>query len=156
MSIGQSDLAQRTRMPGAATLVATMKAHGAATLLVSGGFSVFAERVAGLAGFDDIQANRLILADDRLTGAVGEPILGRDAKLTALRGRAAALGLGLDGTCAVGDGANDLAMVTAAGLGVAFHAKPVVAAAALARVRHGTLTTLLSFQGYRRREFRTG
>lgn len=145
-----------TLMPGAATLVATMKAHGAATLLVSGGFDVFAARAAALAGFDEHQANHLGLAGGRLTGAVGEPILGREAKLAALRGGAKALGVGLEATCAVGDGANDLAMVAAAGLGVAYHAKPVVAAAALARVRHGTLATLLSFQGYRKHEFCTG
>ncbi len=144
-----------TLMPGAATLVATMKAHGAATLLVSGGFDVFAAPVAAMAGFDDHQANHLLIADGRLTGAVRVPILGREAKLMALQDRARGLGADLDATCAVGDGANDLAMVTAAGLGVAYHAKPVVAAAALARVRYGSLETLLWFQGYRRAEFRT-
>ncbi len=142
-----------TLAPGAATVVATMKAHGAATLLVSGGFDVFAARVAAMAGFDDHQANQLLIIDGRLTGAVREPILGREAKLAALRDRAAGLGLDLAATCAVGDGANDLAMVTAAGLGVAYHAKPVVAAAAMARVRYGSLETLLWFQGYRRQEF---
>ena len=141
--------------PGARALVATMKAHGAATLLVSGGFDVFVAQAATAAGFDEHQGNRLAVADGALTGDVVMPILGREAKLTALRETAARLGLGPADVCAVGDGANDLAMIGAAGLGVAYHGKPVVAAAATARVRHGDLTTALLFQGYSRRDFRT-
>jgi phosphoserine phosphatase len=139
--------------PGARTLLATMKAGGARCLLVSGGFEFFTSRVAVAAGFDEDRANRLLEADGRLTGLVGEPILGREAKLAALQGEAAALGLAPDLTLAVGDGANDLAMIGEAGLGVAYYAKPVVAAQADARVDNGDLTALLYFQGYRADEF---
>ena len=130
-----------------------MAAHGARCVLVSGGFTFFTSRVAHAAGFHADRANTLIEADGRLTGAVGEPILGREAKLTALNEEIAQGGLDLSQTLAVGDGANDLMMIQAAGLGVAYRAKPVVAALADARVDHGDLTALLYFQGYAASEF---
>jgi phosphoserine phosphatase len=135
--------------PGAAALVRTMRAAGARTLLVSGGFTFFAERVAGAAGFAEHSANTLLAAGGRLTGAVAEPILGREAKLEALRAAAHDLGVGLDAALAVGDGANDLAMVEAAGLGVAFRPKPALAERADAVIRHADLDALLALQGYR-------
>jgi phosphoserine phosphatase len=138
--------------PGAAELIATMRAHGATTALVSGGFTFFTGRVARLVGFDVHRANELLHADGRLTGAVGEPILDRDAKLTELKALAASRNLPLEATIAVGDGANDLAMLRAAGLGVAFRAKPIVAAEARARVDHADLRALLFAQGYRAAE----
>ncbi len=136
-------------MPGARELVATMRAHGATTALVSGGFTFFTGRVAALVGFDLHRANTLLDDGMALTGAVGEPILDRDAKLATLRELAAARGLAVEQTLAVGDGANDLAMLRAAGLGVAFRAKPVVAAEARAELRHASLRGLLFAQGYR-------
>lgn len=140
---------ERVRLnPGAATLVRTMAAHGARCVLVSGGFDVFTARVAAAAGFAAHRANRLIDDGARLTGAVALPILGREAKLAALNEEAALLGVALSETLAVGDGANDLAMIEAAGLGVAWRAKPIVAARADARVDHADLTALLYFQGY--------
>jgi len=132
---------------GARTLLATMKAGGAHAALVSGGFTFFTERVARLAGFDEHHANTLLFADGVLTGDVARPILGQQAKLDQLNRITEALGIGLDDALAVGDGANDLAMIQASGLGVAFHAKPVTANAAGARVVHGDLTTLLYYQG---------
>jgi phosphoserine phosphatase len=145
---------ERVRLnSGARTLVATMAAHGARCVLVSGGFDFFTGRVASAAGFQSDRANRLIEADGRLTGQVSDPILGREAKLAALREEVAALGLEPSAALAIGDGANDLAMIEAAGLGVAYRAKPVVAARADARVDHADLTALLYFQGYRAEEF---
>ncbi len=145
---------ERVRLnPGARTLVETMKAHGARCVLVSGGFTDFTDRVAEAAGFQAARANVLERADGRLTGRVREPILGREAKLAALQAEAETLGIGLDATLAVGDGANDLAMIEAAGLGVAYRAKPVVAARADARVDVADLTALLHFQGYRQEDF---
>lgn len=145
---------ERVRLnPGARCLVRTMSANGARCVLVSGGFTFFTSRVAAAAGFDDNQANRLGEADGRLSGEVGEPILGREAKLAALEAEAAALGVGLEACVALGDGANDLAMIERAGLGVAYRAKPVVAAQADAKLDHADLTGLLYFQGYRREEF---
>jgi len=134
---------------GARELVATMRAHGALTALVSGGFTFFTGRVAALAGFDMHRSN--ILLDDGavLTGRVAEPILDRDAKLDMLTRLAAERGLPMSATLAVGDGANDLDMIRAAGLGIAFRAKPIVAAAARARVDHADLRALLFAQGYR-------
>ena len=147
---------ERVRLnPGARTLIRTMAAHGARCVLVSGGFEFFTSRVADLAGFHDHRGNTLIDDGERLTGEVGDPILGREAKLEALKAEAAALGVGLDQTIAIGDGANDLAMIMAAGLGVAYRAKPVVAAQARARIDHADLTALLYFQGYRRDAFTT-
>jgi len=145
---------ERVRLnPGARTLVATMAAHGARCVLVSGGFEFFTRRVAAAAGFHADRANRLIEADGVLSGAVGKPILGREAKLAALNEEIAALGIDRAETLAVGDGANDLAMIGAAGLGVAYRAKPLVAAEADARVDHADLTALLYFQGYRADQF---
>ncbi len=140
---------------GARTLVMTMRHHGARTLLVSGGFTFFTQRVALAAGFDAQRANHLMDDGVFLTGRVGEPILGRQAKLEALESEAARLGLKESDTLAVGDGANDLAMIERAGLGVAFHAKTVVAEAAAARLDHADLLGLLYLQGYRATEFVT-
>ncbi|MEO9190249.1 MAG: phosphoserine phosphatase SerB [Acetobacteraceae bacterium] len=137
---------------GARELVATMRAHGAVTALVSGGFTFFTARVAALTGFDAHFANTLLDDGKALTGYVAEPILDRDAKLTTLRALAAEHRLDLAETIAVGDGANDLAMLRAAGLGVAFHARPVLAAEVRARVDHGNLRALLFAQGYRAEE----
>jgi phosphoserine phosphatase len=140
---------ERVRLnPGAAILARTMAAHGARCVLVSGGFDFFTARVAAAAGFAAHRANRLIDDGARLTGRVATPILGREAKRAALDEEAAALGATLSETLAVGDGANDLAMIEAAGLGVAWRAKPIVAARADARVDHADLTALLYFQGY--------
>jgi phosphoserine phosphatase len=145
---------ERVRLTaGARTLARTMSAHGARCVLVSGGFDFFTGRVAAAAGFAAHRANRLLDDGARLTGTVALPILGREAKLAALREEAAALGLDPSETLAVGDGANDLAMIEAAGLGVAWRAKPIVAAQADARVDHADLTALLYFQGYRADEF---
>ena len=147
---------ERVRLnPGAATLVKTMAAHGAPGFLVSGGFTFFTSRVMAAAGFTANRANELGQAGGVLTGLVGSPILGREAKLQALKQEAARLGVGLDAALAVGDGANDLAMIEAAGLGVAYRAKPVVAARADAKVDHADLTALLYFQGYHRDQFVT-
>jgi phosphoserine phosphatase len=151
LSVSVVDEVLRTRITltqGAKALVRTMKAQGTHTVLVSGGFTLFTERVAALIGFDEHQSNTLEVEDGRLTGRVREPIFGRQAKLAALVSRRDRLGLGRDDTLAVGDGANDLAMLAEAGLGVAFHAKPAVAAAARMRVEHGDLTALLYAQGY--------
>jgi phosphoserine phosphatase len=141
--------AERIRLnPGARTLVATMRKFGAHTLLVSGGFSYFTSRVAKDAGFEADQANGLLDDGAALTGEVREPILGREAKLAALEKAARLLNLAAAATLAVGDGANDLGMIKRAGLGVAYHARPIVAEVAAARVEHGDLTTLLYLQGY--------
>ncbi len=148
--------AERVRLnPGARTLVRTLTAHSVRCVLVSGGFEAFTGPVAEAAGFTTHHANRLLVGEGRLTGAVGEPILGREAKLEALRRHAAELGVHLDATLAVGDGANDLAMIEAAGLGVAYRAKPVVAERADARLDHADLTALLYFQGYAASDFVT-
>ena len=141
--------------PGARTAVMTMRAHGAHTALVSGGFAFFSQRVAAAAGFHQNRANRLEIEEDRLTGRVHEPILGRAAKLEALHALTRAGGIGPADALAVGDGANDLAMIGAAGLGVAFRAKPIVAAKACAAISHGDLTALLFLQGYTETEFIT-
>ncbi|WP_420559240.1 phosphoserine phosphatase SerB [Tepidicaulis sp.] len=139
---------QITEMPGGRALCATMRAHGATCALVSGGFTFFTSRIAEKVGFQHNQANVLLMEDGKLTGKVQEPILGRQAKLDALLSFSAELGLKPEETLAVGDGANDLAMIEKAGIGVAYHAKPVVAAAAPARIDHGDLTSLLYLQGY--------
>ncbi len=144
-----------TLNPGAQALVQTMKAQGAHTVLVSGGFTFFADAVARRAGFAESRANVFLWEEDALAG-VAEPILGREAKLASLGEAAAAHGLDAAGVIAVGDGANDLAMLKAAGLGVAYRAKPVVAAEADAQVIHTNLEALLYFQGYSRSEFQSG
>ncbi len=135
-------------MPGAAELVGTMRAHGARCVLVSGGFTFFTGKVAALVGFHDHFSNTLELDGETLAGTVADPILDRDAKLATLKRLASELALPLAATLTVGDGANDLAMLQAAGLGVAFHAKPVVAAAARAKVDHCGLRALLFAQGF--------
>jgi phosphoserine phosphatase len=139
--------------PGARFLVNTMRGHGAHTCLVSGGFSLFTQIIGEMIGFDETHANMLLVADGNLTGFVEEPILGREAKLDTLLELSRHLQLPLEETLAVGDGANDLAMIERAGLGVAYHAKPAVAAAAHARIDRGDLTALLYLQGYRREDF---
>jgi phosphoserine phosphatase len=146
--------AQTRLTPGARELVATMKAHNATTALVSGGFTFFTGRVAELVGFDTHRANILEHDGATLSGTVTEPVLDANAKLTALNELAAARGVKLSATLTVGDGANDLPMLLAAGLGIAFHAKPIVAAQARAQVRHGTLRALLFAQGYKAEEFK--
>lgn len=146
--------AERVRLnPGAATLVKTMAKHGARCVLVSGGFTFFTERVAAAAGFHLSRANVLIDDGASLTGTVVEPILGRKAKLEALQQEAAAFGAQPADALAIGDGANDLDMIKAAGLGVAYRAKPLVAAEAKARIDHTSLASALFFQGYSRGEF---
>lgn len=142
-----------TLMPGAAGLVATMQAHGATCALVSGGFTFFTQRIAARLGFNSQQANVLGITDGLIDGTVAEPILGRTAKLEALQRIASEHGLDAEATMAVGDGANDLAMLAAAGLGVAFRAKPIVAEKSAASIVHGDLTALLYLQGYRRTDF---
>ena len=145
---------ERVRLTrGAKELVATMRAHGALTALVSGGFTFFTGRVKEQIGFDLHRSNELLHEDGALVGLVGEPILDRTAKLDALRDLAAERGVQLKATLAVGDGANDLDMLREAGLGVAFHAKPIVAAEARARVDHADLRALLFAQGYKAAEF---
>jgi phosphoserine phosphatase len=154
LSIIDTVLDQRiTLTPGARALVRTMRAAGAFTALVSGGFTRFTEVIAARLGFHENRANLLLTDGDRFSGEVAEPILGRDAKKAALDEISARLALRPHETLAVGDGANDLTMLGAAGLGVAYHAKPAVAAAAHARIDHGDLTALLYAQGYRREEF---
>jgi phosphoserine phosphatase len=148
------EAAKRIRYtPGSATLVATMKKHGAYCALVSGGFTHFTALVKQALGFDWDAANVLNHDGEALSGTVEPPILGREAKLATLQRLAAEHGLSTADTVSVGDGANDLPMLRAAGLGVAFHAKPTVAAAVPARIDHGDLTALLYLQGYRRADF---
>lgn len=142
-----------TLTPGGAALVTTMRANGGFCALVSGGFTQFTERVADRLGFDLHRANTLLERDGTLTGAVAEPILGREAKVATLRDVCAARGIGPDRAMAVGDGANDLGMLGLAGSGVALHAKPVVAERADQRINHGDLTALLYLQGYTAAEF---
>ncbi len=144
-----------TIMPGAEALVKTMRGWGARAILVSGGFTRFAEPVAAKIGFHRAIANRLEIANGMLSGTVTKPIVGAQTKLDTLRGAIAELGLPAEATLAVGDGANDLAMIGAAGLGVAYHAKPIVAAAAAARIDHNDLTALLYAQGVPRAEWVT-
>jgi phosphoserine phosphatase len=156
LAVGVVDEVLKTRItptPGGRELVATMRAHGAWTCLISGGFTLFTSAVAARIGFEEHRANELMVRDGRLTGEVREPILGRAAKLATLTELREAFDLDNIDTMVVGDGANDLGMIEHAGLGVAYHAKPAVAAAAAARIDHGDLTALLYAQGYRREEF---
>jgi phosphoserine phosphatase len=154
-SVVDDVIADRIQLtPGARALVATLRKNGAYTCLVTGGFTLFTRRIAAMLGFDENRANTLILdAAGRLTGEVAEPIFGRESKLATLIELTRRFGLAPDATLAAGDGANDIAMIQAAGLGVAYHAKPKVAEAAAARIHHGDLTALLYAQGYRREEF---
>jgi phosphoserine phosphatase len=145
-----------TLSPGARTLARTMRARGAYVAIVSGGFRQFTRAVRDEIGADEDRANVLAIEGGKLTGEVIEPILGHDAKLGALRAIAAERGLALSQTLAVGDGANDLAMLKAAGLGVAYRAKPKVAANAAARIDHADLTALLYAQGIPRADFVEG
>ena len=138
--------------PGARKLTSTMKANGARCVLVSGGFTFFTSRVAAAAGFEADRANTLLDNGVALTGGIAEPILGRAAKLSALEEEAAALGATPADAIALGDGANDLDMLKAAGIGVAYKAKPIVAAETTARIEHTDLTAALFFQGYREDE----
>ena len=142
---------------GARTLIATMRKNGAHACMVSGGFTLFTDRIAAMIGFDQTRANSLIVVDGhKLAGKVAEPIFGRDGKRAALIELRQQRGLAKDDTLAIGDGANDMDMIAEAGLGVAYHAKPKVAAAAPARIDHADLTALLYVQGYRRQEFLEG
>ncbi|MBN9676701.1 phosphoserine phosphatase SerB [Salipiger bermudensis] len=142
-----------TLMPGGRELVATMKATGGYAALVSGGFTAFTAKVAGLVGFDENRANTLLMEGGKLTGEVARPILGREAKVQALEEISARLGIPEADVLAVGDGANDLGMLGRAGMGVALHAKPSVQAQCNLRVNHGDLTALLYLQGYAREDF---
>jgi phosphoserine phosphatase len=149
--------AKRIRlMPGARPLIATMRAAGARTVLVSGGFRFFTRQVASMLGMDAEFANDLDIAKGKLAGTVARPILGRQAKFDTLVREAAHAGLPLAATLAVGDGANDLDLIMAAGLGIAYHAKPIVAARARWRIEHGDLSALLYAQGYRADEIVAG
>jgi phosphoserine phosphatase len=143
-----------TLNPGARALVRTMRAHGARAVLVSGGFTCFTERVRDLAGFDQAQGNRIEVVDGRLTGRLLEPVINRGAKRQALEDLARAGGMAVTDSIAVGDGANDIEMLQTAGLGVAYRAKPAVAAAAQARIEHSDLRMLLYAQGYRADDIR--
>ena len=139
--------------PGGRTLIATMRAHGAHTCLVSGGFTLFTGPIGAMLGFEETRANTLDVADGHLTGRVVEPVVGAEAKRATLIEWRQRLGLSEADTLAVGDGANDLPMLGEAGLGIAFRAKPKVAAAARVRIEHGDLTALLYLQGYSAAEF---
>ena len=140
-------------MSGAAILLATMRQHGAYAALVSGGFTPFTQYVSGQLGFDEHHGNRLIIADDTLTGDVANPINGKESKRQICLDLSARLHIPLSDILAVGDGANDMAMPDTAGMGVAFRAKPVVAAASRWRINHGDLTALLYLQGYQKDDF---
>jgi phosphoserine phosphatase len=154
VSVVDEVLAKRiTLTSGGRELVATMRAHGAWTCLISGGFTTFTNAVADWIGFQENRANQLKIEDGKLTGEVSEPILGRATKLATLLELRESFDLDDIDTLVVGDGANDLGMIQQAGLGVAYHAKPAVAAAAAARIDHGDLTALLYAQGYRRDQF---
>ena len=154
ISVVDEVIAKRiTLTPGGPELIATMKAKGYYTALVSGGFTVFTSRIAATLDFDENRANILLEDNGVLTGFVAEPILGKQAKVDALNDIAEKLGISTDDALAVGDGANDLGMLQLAGSGVALHAKPSVAAEAKMRIDHGDLTALLYIQGYRKSDF---
>ncbi|MEM8536728.1 MAG: phosphoserine phosphatase SerB [Pseudomonadota bacterium] len=153
--IGQVLQNRITYMPGGKVLLKTMKAHGAYVALVSGGFTAFTAQVAAELGFDEHRANTLIAADGKLTGQVGRPIMGQAAKVDALQQITSARGITPADVIAVGDGANDLGMLSLVGTGVALHAKPAVQAQCDVRVNHGDLTALLYLQGYGRDGFVT-
>jgi phosphoserine phosphatase len=140
-------------MPGGKTLVGTMRAHGAYTALVSGGFTQFTAKVGAALRFDETQANNLIIRDGLLTGEVADPILGQQAKVEALQRICRERGIDPADSLAVGDGANDVAMLSVAGMGVALHAKPHVQESSLIRINYGDLTSLLYLQGYSKAQF---
>ncbi len=149
-----TEAASRIRyMPGGSALIATMRANGAYCALVSGGFTFFTAIVRKQLGFDSDAANRLEIDGDTLAGTVELPVLGKEAKIAALQKLRGERNIAIEDTLAVGDGANDLPMLQGAGLGVAFHAKPIVASQVAARIDHGDLTALLYLQGYRRSQF---
>lgn len=155
VSVIEKVLAERISfMPGGRELLATMKANGAYAALVSGGFTAFTAKVAAELGFDENRANTLLTDGSKLSGDVGRPILGREAKVQALEEITARLNISEADVIAVGDGANDLGMLKRAGAGVALHAKPSVAAECDIRINHGDLTALLYVQGYARDEFK--
>ena len=159
MPVSVVDEVLKTRIkptPGGRELVMTMRAHGAYTCLISGGFTLFTNAVAAMIGFQENRANELVVRDGEFSGEVTEPILGRAAKLQTLIDLTESFDLDDIDTLVTGDGANDLGMIQNAGLGVAYHAKPAVAAAAAARIDHGDLTALLYAQGYHRDEFVEG
>jgi phosphoserine phosphatase len=159
MPVSVVDEVLKTRItptPGGRQLVMTMRAHGAYACLISGGFTLFTNAVAAQIGFQENRGNELVVSDGKFTGEVKEPILGRAAKLQALIDLTESFDLDDIDTLVTGDGANDLGMIQNAGLGVAYHAKPAVAAAAAARIDYGDLTALLYAQGYRRDEFVDG
>jgi phosphoserine phosphatase len=159
LSVSVVDEVLKTRItatPGGRELVMTMRAHGAYTCLISGGFTLFTNAVAARIGFQENRANELVVHDGKFTGEVKEPILDRATKLATLIELTESFDLDDIDTMVAGDGANDLGMIQNAGLGVAYHAKPAVAAAAAARIDHGDLTALLYAQGYRREEFVAG
>ena len=154
LSVVDEVIAKRiTLTPGGPELIATMKAKGYYTALVSGGFTVFTSRIAATLDFDENRANILLEDNGILTGLVAEPILGKQAKVDALNDITDKLGISTDEALAVGDGANDLGMLQLAGSGVALHAKPTVAAQARMRINHGDLSALLYIQGYRKADF---
>ena len=154
LSVVDEVIAKRiTLTSGGLELIATMKAKGYYTALVSGGFTVFTSRIGATLGFDENRANVLLEENGILTGLVEEPILGKQAKVDALNEIAERLGISTDDALAVGDGANDLGMLQLAGSGVALHAKPTVSAQARMRIDHGDLTALLYIQGYRKTDF---
>lgn len=142
-----------TLTKGGKELIATMRGNGAYTALVSGGFTIFTSKIANAIGFDEHNANELVIEGDHLAGLVNEPILGKQAKLAKLEQLCKQLNISTEDAMAVGDGANDLAMLKRAGSGVALHAKPVVAEAASIRIDNGDLTALLYLQGYRKNDF---
>ncbi len=147
--IGETIEKKITLAAGGMELIATLKANGVYTCLVSGGFTLFTNVIASKLGFDENRANELLTEHGKLTGKVREPILGRAAKLATLQELTAKLGIRAEETIAIGDGANDLDMITAAGLGVAIHAKPAVAAAAQARIDHADLTAVVYCGGFK-------
>ena len=151
--IGQVLAERITYTPGGRELIATMKANGGYAALVSGGFTAFTEAVAAHLGFDENRANTLLTENGHLTGDVARPIVGREAKVAALQEISARLGIGHEAVMAVGDGANDLGMLSLAGAGVALHAKPSVAEKCDIRINHGDLTALLYIQGYAASDF---
>jgi phosphoserine phosphatase len=142
-----------TLTPGGSELVMTMRAHGAHTCLISGGFTLFTNAIAAKIGFEENRANELVVRNGKFTGEVKEPILGRARKLATLIELTESFDLDKIDTLVIGDGANDLGMIQKAGLGVAYHAKPAVAIAAAARIDYGDLSALLFAQGYRREDF---